>query len=129
MGVNAQMVSAWYNQQRLPIFGAIVVRLQLDTSDAARQRVSNLLMDFLRRNRHNEDLLRSFLRYTTGSANVNGEEIRVEVSSDTAAITHATCFSTITLPLIENNREAEAVFLLQLQAELDNTAGWSFNSG
>jgi len=47
-GVNTQMVSAWYNQQHQPIFNAILARIQLDESDAARQRVSNLLMNFLR---------------------------------------------------------------------------------
>ena len=92
-------------------------------------RVFNLLMNYLRQNQENDDLLRRFLQYTTASRNFLGDDIRVQVSNDTSTITHATCFSTITLPLIEDSREGEAVFLLQLQAELDSSPEWSFNSG
>ena len=45
------------------------------------------------------------------------------------AIGHATCFLSMQLPMIADDREAEQAFANQLLAELDNVDEWTFNSG
>lgn len=129
--VSGRMVSSWYQQQRRPVFEEICARLYMesDEEDAA-GRVFDLLVGFLREHREDEDLLRRFLRYSTGTSNARGDRIRVEIRRDNRFITHETCFSSIRLPLIEDTREAEEAFLVQLLHELsESSSEWSFNSG
>ena len=127
-GVNDVMVSHWYAQQRRPIFAQITERLHMASDGEGARRMFDILMGFLRQKRENEGLLLSFLRYSTGSPNVRGERIRVEISRTTRVITHQICFSTIQLPIIEDNSESEQAFLAQLMTELTSTQTWTFNS-
>ena len=128
-GITGQAISHWYEQQRRPIYEQIVERLELDSDEDGAGRVFNLLLTFLTEHRDDEDLLRDFLRYTTGSPNARGGSIRVDVSRAHRVITHQTCFMTIRLPVIPDEREAEEAFLVQLLAELRNNERWTFNSG
>ena len=128
-GVTGEMVSSWYREQRRPLFEEICRRLQLESTVEGSERVFNVLIAFLRQHRSNEDLLRRFLRYCTGSTNARGDSIRVNISSSAMAISHATCFLSMELPMIADDREAEQAFADQLLAELDNVDEWTFNSG
>ena len=127
--VTAGMVSEWYQQQRRPIFDEICERLQMESDEEGADRVFGVLIAFLTEHREEDGLLRNFLRYTTGSPNARGASIRVLISTSNSAITLQTCFSTIRLPMIPDDREAEAAFVAQLLAELEDVDGWSFNSG
>ena len=127
-GVTAEMVSSWYREQRRPLFEEICRRLQLGSTEEGSERVFNVLIAFLRQHRSNEDLLRRFLRYCTGSTNARGDNIRVNINSGAMAISHATCFLSMELPMIEDDRESEQAFSDQLRAELDNVNEWTFNS-
>ena len=128
-GVTRQMVSSWYSEQRRPLFEEIYRRLELGSTEEGSERVFNVLIAFLSQHRSNEDLLRRFLRYSTGSTNARGNNIRVYISSSAMAIRHATCFLSMELPMISDDREAEQVFANQLIAELDKVDAWTFNSG
>ena len=70
------MFARWYQQQRCPIFEEICARLHMETDEDNTERLFNLLA-----RRENEDLLRHFLRYSTGTSNIQGDRIRVEISS------------------------------------------------
>ena len=127
-GVTGEMVSQWYQEQRRPIFDEISARLQLTSDEEGAGRVFNMLTGWLREHRNDEVLLRRFLRYTTGSSNARGDTISVDIRRSYDCITHETCFSTIRLPMIEEDRDAEQAFLNQLQEELTGSVEWSFNS-
>lgn len=127
-GVTGEMVSQWYQEQRRPIFDEISTRLQLTSNEEGAGRVFNMLTGWLREHRNDEVLLRRFLRYTTGSSNARGDTISVDIRRSYDCITHETCFSTIRLPMIEEDRDAEQAFLHQLQEELTGSVEWSFNS-
>ena len=127
-GVTEEMVVSWYLEQRGPLFEEIFGRLQMESTEEGSERVFNVLIAFLRQHQDDEDLLRRFLRYCTGSANVRGDNIRVNISSSTMAISHATCFLSMELPMIADDRESEQAFAIQLLAELDNVDEWTFNS-
>jgi len=128
-GVTGEMVSSWYSQQRRPLFKEICRRLQLESFEEGSKRVFSVLIAFPRQHRANEDLLCRFLRYCTGSTNARGDDIRVSISSSALAISHATCFLSMELPMIVDDREAEQAFANQLPAELDSVDEWTFNSG
>ena len=106
-GVTGEMVSSWYREQRRPLFEEICRRLELESTEEGSERVFNVLIAFLRQHRSNEDLLRRFLRYCTGSTNARGDNIRVNISSSATAISHATCFLSMELPMIADDREAK----------------------
>ena len=55
--------------------------------------------------------------------------IRVGISNSHSAKSHATCFLSIKLPMIEDSREAEDVFVVQLEVELTRSHEWTFNCG
>ena len=120
--VTAGMVSEWYQQQRRPIFDEICERLQMASDKEGADRVFGVLIAFLTEHRE-EGLLRNFLRYTTGSSNARGASIRVIISTSNSAITLQSCFSTICLPMIPDDREAETAFVAQLLAELEDVYG------
>ena len=126
-GITGAMIHEWYQQQQCPIFEEISARVQMESAEEGATRVFNVLMGFLRGHRANEGLLRRFLRYTTGSPNVRGDRIKVDISSTYSAITHEVCFSTIRLPLISDDREAETAFVNHLWAELTGSDEWIFN--
>ena len=109
-GVTREMVSSWYREQRRPLFEEICRRLQLESTEEGSERVFNVLIAFLRQHRCNEDLLRRFLRYSTGSTNAIGDSIRANISSSVMAISHATYFLSMELPMIADDREAEQAF-------------------
>ena len=128
-GVTAEMVSSWCREQRRPLFEEICQRLELESTEEGSERLFSVLIAFLRQHRSNEDLLCCFLRYCTGSTNARGDSIRVNISGSTMDISHATCFLSMELPMISDDREAEQVFANQLIAELDKVDAWTFNSG
>ena len=68
----------------------------------------------------------SCINYATGSTNARGNHTLVHVSQDTQEIRHSMCFSTLHLPVIEDNEEAVATFNIQIKAELKN-ATWASN--
>ena len=115
-GVTGEMVSSWYREQLRPLFEEICRRLQLESTEEGSERVSNVLIVFLRQHRFNEDLLHRFPRCCTGSTNARGDSIRVNIKSSVMAISHATCFLSMELPMIADDREAEQEFANQLLA-------------
>ncbi|XP_078383446.1 uncharacterized protein LOC144665985 [Oculina patagonica] len=127
--VSEGMISAWYQQQRVPIFEELSERLQMESDEEGADRVFAVLMAFLSDHREEEGLLRNFLRYTTGSPNARGGRIRVYISAENTIVTLRTCFTAVSLPMITDDRDAEEAFTAQLLAELTDVDGWTFNSG
>ena len=124
------MVARWYQQPRRPIFEEIRACLHMETDEDNTERLFNLLVGFHKEHRENEDLLWRLLCYSTGTSNVPGERIRVEIGRGNTLLMHETCFSSIHLPLTEDTREVEEAFLLQLLHGLSaSRRKWPFNSG
>ena len=60
-GVTEAMMSRWYEQQSCPVLEEIISGLQLESKEEGSKMVFNVLIDFLREHRDDEDLLRRFL--------------------------------------------------------------------
>lgn len=131
----------WYEQQRRHIYEDIVERLELDSDKEEAGGVFNLLLSFLTEHRDDEDLLCNFLRYTTGSPNARWGQHQsrhqhcTHIAHTYTAVTRQTCFLTIRLPVIPDEREAEEAFLVQLLdrtwllEERRSSERWTFNGG
>jgi len=77
--------------------------MQLTSNEEGANGVRNMIKGWLKKHRNDEALLRRFLRYRTGSSNVRGANIRVDIRRIHNCITYETCFITIRLPIIEDN--------------------------
>lgn len=77
------MFARWYQQQRCSIFEEICARLRMETDEDNTKRLFNLLVW-----RENEDLPRRFLCYSTGTSDIQGDRIRVEISNLNTFFSH-----------------------------------------
>ena len=118
--VTVEHMQQYYEPPALPHIRQILERLQCAEPNQDSVRVFGILSDFPNRHRDDETLLWCFLHYATGSTNARENQTLVHVSQDTQEIRHSMCFSTLHLPVIEDNEEAVATFNIQIKAELKN---------
>lgn len=90
------------------------------------QHARRILERFLRLHAQDIALLRSFLRYATGSGHITWTTLMIEVSESEQWISFQTCLGIISMPNIVADPNVEEVILLQLEAELRNQ-NWIFN--
>lgn len=115
-----------YSEANTVTTDRIIERLEVWSASPENQHARRILERFLRLHAQDIALLRSFLRYATGSGHITWTTLMIEVSESEQWIAFQTCLGIISMPNIVADPNVEEVILLQLEAELRNQ-NWIFN--
>jgi hypothetical protein len=124
--VTASSLAHMYSEANTVTADRIIERLEVRSASPENQHARRILERFLRLHAQDIALLRSFLRYATGSGRITGTTLRIEVSESEQCISFQTCLGIISMPNIVADPIVEEVILLHLEAELRNQ-NWIFN--